>query len=949
MAKSTCNKCKFCSYTPRPETFGRGSKESKIMFIQDFVTSAESKKGIQFWGKSCDELRHNMEDRGIDVNSIYWTSVIKCPMPDEFYKPTIKESKECADTLLAEISIVDPDIIVPTGNLALKYTLGRSDLTRFRGNATEAEIEGRKRIVMPLIHPRQALKKPIYKDFILKDLDSLKLLIDEGMTEVTDVDYESLETVADVQRVLTKLNKSEWICFDLETTGLNPFDDDAKIVCISLTNEPKKGYVIPLYHRETPFTTAELGTIVKLLRVVLENPKTKKVAHNGKFDIKWLHSWLNIDVANFCFDTMLAHYLAVSEEQGTQGLKSLAWEYTDMGGYDNALDEYKSKLPESIRNNYDNIPWDILSIYAVADVDCCIRLKDIFLPMIEKNKKWKLLTEQFIMPASYALRQLEEDGMYMSDEMIGKYQKSYSDEIDRIKVQLESYPEVVQLERERAEKFREREAIGLIKKADRTEEEQKKFEDYKKYKDPKFSWSSPTQLKELLFERLGLTTTVTTAKGELSTNEDALIEMSEQHELPNLMLELRKVTTLYNMFIKKLPDMRDANGVIHPVYNLAGTVTGRLASENPNAQQMPRKAEVPSLFQYQNEVKALFVSKFGKDGCIVNLDYSQLELRIAGVISGDEVLEEVYKSGIDLHIATASKTFGVPIEEVTKDLRTKAKGVGFGIIYGKSGVTFGKELYLAELYKEAGDAKGDGKSLPEKTQRKIQEKATKLGYKIVEDYLNAYPGLSDWLDNTKKFAAENGYVETMFGRRRRLPDMNSTVPTLRENAVRQSINAPIQGTGSDFTLRSIIEIQDYIKKGGYKTRMMCTVHDSIVFDVYIPEFKHLILKFKEIMEHVHEPYIKTEVPLLSEIEAGDSYGGVFEITAEEVAEIETKEDWYHWLHEQKLKKYKKEISFFHDKENYTQEDLTAWLIKNNRPLDELRETIDEVYAEKAEV
>ena len=349
-----------------------------------------------------------------------------------------------------------------------------------------------------------------------------------------------------------------------------------------------------------------------------------------------------------------------------------------MGGYDNALDEYKQGLPESIRNNYDNIPWNILSSYAVADVDCCIRLKDIFYPMIQENKKWKILMRDFLMPASYALKQLEQDGIVLSDNVGQKFAETYSKEIIRIQNLLESYPEVVEIERERREKWKEREAIALIKKADRTKEEQKKFEEYKKYKDPTFSWSSPIQLKELLFDKLGLTTTVRTDKGALSTGEEALIEMSEQHELPLLMLELRKVTTLNNMFIKKLPDMKDSNGVLHPTYSLIGTVTGRLASENPNFQQMPRKAEVPTLFQYQNEPKSLFVSQFGKDGSIVNLDYSQLELRVAGVISGDKVLEEVYLSGVDLHIATASKTFKIPIEEVTKDLRTKAKGVGFG-------------------------------------------------------------------------------------------------------------------------------------------------------------------------------------------------------------------------------------------------------------------------------
>lgn len=926
---------------------GRGSRNSKIMFIQDFVIPLESKRGAQFQGKSCDELRTNMKEIGIDLDDVYWTSVIKCPLPDDFYKPTIKESRTCSDTLFAEIQIIDPDIIVPMGNLALKYTLNRSDLTKVRGNAQEVEIEGRKRIVLPIIHPRQALKKPIYKSKIKQDLQTLKLMIDEGLHEVTEVKYTSLETVDEALSEIDRLNReAEWLSFDLETTGLSPFESTSKIVCISLTDAPRRGCVIPLYHKETPFTTAELGTVVKALRKLLENPDIKKVAHNGKFDIKWLHTWLDINVANFCFDTMLAHYICISEEQGTQGLKSLAWEFTDMGGYDNALDEYKQNLPEAIRNNYDNIPWHILSTYAVADVDCCIRLKDIFYPKIWANKKWKVLMTDFLMPGSYALRQLEEDGMVISTNVIERFNETYSAEIERIQNKLESYPEVVEIERERAEKYKERQAIGLIKKADRTEEEQKKFEAYKKFSDPKFSWSSPAQLKELLFDKLGLTTTVRTDKGALSTGEDALIEMSEQHELPLLMLELRKVTTLNNMFIKKLPDMRDSKGKIHPVYNLTGTVTGRLASENPNFQQMPRKAEVPSLFQYQNEPKSMFISQFGKNGLVCNLDYSQLELRVAGIISNDSVLTEVYKSGIDLHIATASKTFGVPIEEVTKDLRTKAKGVGFGIIYGKSGVTFGRELYLAELFKEAGDPKGDGKSLPEKTRKKIEKKATELGFKIVEDYLNAYPELSNWLDNTKKFAIENGYVETMFGRRRRLPDLYSSVPTLKENALRQAINAPIQGTGSDMTLRSIIEIQNYIFSNGLRSRMAGTVHDSIVFDVYIPEFNTLIPMAKHIMEHVHEPYIKTEVPLLSEIEAGDSYGGVFEISPEETESISNASDWYEWLHEQKINKYHKEITFFHDKEQFDKDATIAWMVKNNRPVKELQAFLDETYENK---
>lgn len=946
---STCNLCDFCKNTERPELMGRGHKGAKIMFVQDSVTELESRKGIQFFGKSCDELRATMKDAGIDVSDIYWTSVVKCPLPEENWKLSIKESKECSVTLFAEIQVIDPDIIVPTGKISLKYILNRSDITTARGKAFEVEISDRKRIVLPIIHPRHALKKPMYKSLIKKDVETLSELVEVGMKDVSEINYRKLETAEAAIAELDRMEQeAEWICFDLETTGLSPFEEKSKIVCISLTDKTHAGCVIPLYHHESPITGAALDKVVARLRKFLENPDIKKIAHNGKFDIKWLDASLNIKVANFCFDTMLAHYLCISEEQGTQGLKGLAWEFTDMGGYDNALDEFKQTLPADIRNNYDYIPWDILSDYAVADVDCSLRLWEIFYPKIQKNPKWAILMDDFLMPASYALKKLEIDGITMSEERIGVFGEVYPAERDRIQAQLESYPEVLEIERDRMAKFQQREEIKAIKKADRTPEQQKLFEEYgkSKYKNPKFSWSSTAQLKELLFEKLQLTTSVRTDKGELSTNEESLLEMSEQHELPKLMIELRKIETLNNMFIKKLPDMRDSKGIVHPTYNLSGTVTGRLASENPNFQQMPRKAENPTLFQYKYEPKSLFVSRFGKDGVIMNADYSQLELRIAGIISRDKILEEIYKSGQDLHIATASKTFKVPVEEVTKDQRTAAKKVGFGIIYGKSGVTFGKEMYLHDLYLKAGDPKGDGKSLSAALQRKIQRQATELGCKIVEDYLGAYPQLSDWLDGTKEFAMEHGYVETMFGRRRRLPDLQSTVPTLRDNALRQAINAPIQGTGSDLTLRSIIEIQDYIATHHLKSRMVGTVHDSIVFDIHVTELQEIANCVKRIMEHVHEKYIQTQVPILSELEMGDSYGGVFEVELDEINGFSSTGDYFDWLHEQKIKKYTKEITTLHDKEGYTLDMTQKYLLDNHRPMRELNDTLVKAYTQE---
>lgn len=924
-----CNNCNLCKNTENPCLMGRGAKSSTIMFVQDIVTPKESETRKQFAGKDANNLMSSLERRGIDTTDCYFTSAVKCPLRSDTVELTQGMAKYCLDYLYAEIQVIDPDIIVPMGNQALKAVLGKTGITKFRGNAQVKEVEGKERIILPIIHPAQVARKPMYQEFILKDLDTLADIYDNGMNEVQGVDYSIAETKEEAIRLIRQYNEeAEWLCFDLETTGKQCYLPNNKIVCISLSMKPYTGCAIPLFHRDSPIPEEDMPEIIAELKVLLENPRIKKVAHNGKFDISWLSYHLGIDVVNFCFDTLLAHYIAVSEEQGTQGLKGLAWEYTDMGGYDNELDEARNKLPEDIRYNYDLVPWNVLSKYAVCDVDCCLRLKDIFLPLVEKNPKWVTLMNDFLIPASYALREVERTGMLMDDDKIEKYTKTYAAEIQRIQSRLESFPEVVEIERERQAKWAERETLKAIPKKDRTPEEQRKFEEYNKYKNYKFNWNSSGQLGELLFGKLGLTTDVLTKKGEKSTNEEALIQMAEHHEIPTLMLELRKVTTLNNMFIKTLPYLRDENGMVHPSFNLSGTVTGRLASENPNAQQLPRKSENPLSFQYQNEIKGLFSSRFGDEGCILNADYSQLELRIAGVISGDKVLEEVYVSGADLHIATASKTFKVPIEEVTKDLRTKAKSVGFGIIYGKSGATFGNELFLGENEGQTTDPK----------------KATELGNKLVDDYLNAYPDLGRWLTNTKKHAKKHGYVETMLGRRRRLPDLHSSVPSLRNQAERQSINAPIQGTGSDLTLRSIIEIQQYIKDNKLKSKMICTVHDSIVFDIYIPELAQLARAIKDIMEHVHEPYIKTKVPILSELELGDTYGGVFEVSLEEVSKILTVEDFNEWLHEQKIGKYTKEIKAMH-KAGFSVDNCIEYLDKNERPVEELVKVIMDVYSE----
>lgn len=891
-----CNLCDLCNSAHNVCQLGEGKKGAKIMVVADCPSEMENKRNKVFGSRSSMNLKASLEKRGIPLDDVYWTYAVKCWVPND-KEPSQKQLTACLDYLMAEIDVVNPSIIVPLGNIAMKAVLGKVGITKRRGKAVEVN----NRVILPTYHPKATLRKPLYKKYLFKDLDNLADIYKNGVT-TQEVNYRVLNDYEEILDELERLNtEAEWLVFDIETSGLNPFLDDSKVVCISLSDRERYGAVIPLYHRQSPLWGDERGIVVKKLRELLENPKIKKVAHNGKFDMYYLKNWLNIEVSNFCFDTLLAHYIAVSEEQGYQGLKGLAWEYTDMGGYDNDLDEYKDTLPEGDRNNYDNIPWDILSQYAGADADCTFRLLTIFKPLIDENPKWVRLMNEILIPASYELGNMESSGMYYDVELSEQYKIAYQCEIKRLQDKLESYPEVLEIEREKQELYAKRQALlKSVPNKERTPEQKEFVKSTAKYKDYKFNWNSVVQLQELLFDRLQLETTYKTEKGKPSTSEDALIEMSSQHELPLVMLDYRKVNTLNNMFIQKLPELVDDKHMVHPSFNLSGTVTGRLASENPNAQQFPRKSENPLSFQYHHEIKRLFKSRFGAEGAILQFDYSQLELRVAGMFSKDKKLTEVFTSGQDLHKATASMVWKIPVEEVTTELRTNAKAVNFGIIYGKSGITFAKDLYGDLPWKEA------------------KEK----GFALVDDYLNTFSGLHQWMKDTLKFAKKNGYVETLFGRQRRLPDLRSKDDFLRSEAERQAINAPIQGTGSDMTLLSIVKIQQWLKANNMKTKMICTVHDSIVFDVYIYELPEVFNFIKNTMEHVHEDYVDTPIPIVSEAELGNTYGDIYEI--DDASDINSPEVFQVWLKEQQENKLQWELDYLKDKE-YTEKQIQEYL------------------------
>jgi uracil-DNA glycosylase family 4 len=864
---------------------GQGRKGARIMVVQESPYMMEWKARKYMGGRGGAMMRAAFGEVGIDIDDVYFTSIVKFPTPEDRI-PSDLELKEGMDLMWAEIEIINPEIIIPTGNLSMKYLMKQTAITKCRGKLYVHDD----RKYFPMIHPNLVLKQPKYLQFFSEDMINLESVLN-GTKVAGRASYErerlyceTYDSAIDEIMRLMKLPKGTKVVVDLETVKVNPFiarvtsgkttadkfpeSLHPKIVAIGFADRPGYGSAIPLYHRETPFSGNQLGTIVKFLRWLFEESELEFVAHNGKFDIKWLKAWLDIQVKELIWDTMLIHYLTITEEKGTHGLKDLAWLETDMGGYDDALDSLKPTGEDE--GNYDLIPWDVLKVYLADDCDVTYRLLEKYIANVTEDPEYAWIWENLMVPGYYTLLDIECDGVYVDRKHLKYLQDNYPSEIERVESKLHQFPEVIDMKRERVDRWAERCAIGQIKKANRTPEQQEKFTKYKKY-DPKdggdkLNFGSVQQLSELLFERLGLETDVLTDKGNPSTNDDSLKVMLKQHPICSVLMEWRKVNHLNNNFVAGMTAHLDPNGLVHPSYNIHGTVTGRLSSNEPNAQQFPRKSNDIFSFQYWHEIKTMFVSRFGDDGVIVQFDYSQLELRILAVFSQDPTLINLYRSGADLHKAVASDAFGVPIEEVTKDQRTASKKIQFGVVYQESARGLSEDL------------RAEGINM---TDKQCQA--------FIDKYFRRFPYVEKWVKEIKRFAKRNKYVLTKTKRRRNLPTIDSTDRSVANEAERQAVNAPIQSTGSDCTLMSLILINKWLRDSGYRSRICITVHDSIVLDCPKDEVIVVAKKVKHIMENLAEynPFYEFlgDVPVVSEMEIGYSYGEAFECTIEELEEL----------------------------------------------------------------
>jgi len=636
----------------------------------------------------------------------------------------------------------------------------------------------------------RTVAKRIFTDLSLRKQSSVFDMPSQGQMEEPEISLEirTLENtthhyhVADTpekRKALTdEIRKSGTVCFDTETTGIDP--NLSELVGLSFSWKPHEAWYVPI-----PDNYHEAYTIVNEFKEILEDEKISKTGQNLKFDIMIL-KWYDIRIAGTLFDTMLAHYLI--EPEMKHGMDFMAEHYLKYRPVSiETLIGKKGKDQMSMRM----VPLDIIKEYAAEDADITLQLRHVFEPML-KTSGAQQLADEIEMPLIQALASMETEGVSIDIEALREFSGTLQTEI------LKEETEIFELAGER------------------------------------FNIASPKQLGVILFEKLRISDNPkTTQTKQYSTSEDVLLKLQHKHPIIDRILEYRSLTKLKSTYVDSLPLMvNPRTRRVHTSYNQAVTSTGRLSSNNPNLQNIPVRTE------RGREIRKAFVPR-NPDYLLLAADYSQIELRIIASISGDPGMIEDFNLGHDIHAATAAKVYGIPMEEVSREMRRNAKTVNFGIVYGISAFGLSERLNIPR-----GEAAN-----------------------IINQYFKQYPGIRQYMDQTIKFAKVNGYVETLMGRRRYLRDINSANQTIRGFAERNAINAPIQGSAADMIKIAMVRIHHEFEKQNLTSKMIMQVHDELVFDVYQPEMEVV----KEIVRRNMTEAMPLKVPVVVDMNEGKNW------------------------------------------------------------------------------
>ena len=590
--------------------------------------------------------------------------------------------------------------------------------------------------------------------------------------------YKTVDTEEEMAKLGRFLADQDFFAFDTETDGIDPLT--AGLVGMSFAVKENEAWYVPV-----PADKEEATKVVAHFSPALQNRKSQKIGQNIKFDIIVLRKY-GVRVAGPLFDTMIAHYLLNPELR--HGMDYLAETYLKYKPVPiSQLIGPKGKNQLCMRD----VPLAQIAEYAAEDADVTLKLKNFFAPELKKAGIESLFFD-IEMPLIYVLVEMEVTGVKLDTVAL----KQSSEELTAALNNLEK--EIYEL-------------AGV-----------------------KFNINSSKQVGEVLFEHLKIEEKAKKTKtGSYSTSEDILEKMRSKHPVVGKLLEYRGLKKLLSTYIDALPELiNPETGKIHTSFNQTVTATGRLSSTNPNLQNIPIRDELG------REIRKAFIPD-NEDCTFFSADYSQIELRIMAHLSQDEHMIEAFRSGADIHSATAAKIYGIPVEEVTGDMRRKAKTANFGIIYGIS--IFG----LAERL-----------NIPRAESKEL-----------IEGYFKSYPGIRDYMDESIRIAKEKGYVETIFKRKRYLPDINSHNAIVRGYAERNAINAPIQGSAADIIKVAMVRIYNRFEEEGLKSKMILQVHDELNFNVCQDEQE----KVRQIVLEEMENAIQLQVPLIADCGEGKNW------------------------------------------------------------------------------
>jgi DNA polymerase I len=591
-------------------------------------------------------------------------------------------------------------------------------------------------------------------------------------------EYQLVTTPEERAKLIKALQKCDSFCFDTETTGLDP--KGARLLGLAFSFAPHTGYYVPV-----PETGGSPSPILEEFRPVLESEAIEKIGHNLKFDVSVLR-WNGVSVRGKMFDTMVAHSLIEPDmRHGMDYLSQVYLDYTPIP---------ISRLIGSGKGeqiSMADVPVEKVAEYAAEDADVTLQLRAALEPLLKAKGQERVFYE-IESPLIPVLAGMEHEGVKLDATVLGDFAAQLAKEI----VDLEK--NICRL-------------AGTV-----------------------FNLNSPKQLGQVLFDVLKICEAPKKTKtGQYMTDEQTLAALAPDHEIVQRLLEYRTASKLKSTYADALPTaIWPKTGRVHTTYNQVMTATGRLNSQDPNLQNIPIRTE------RGQEIRKAFIPR-DEQHLLLSADYSQIELRIIAGLSREPGLLEAFRTGVDVHTATAAKVYGVFLELVTPEMRRKAKMVNYGIAYGIS--AFGLSQRLGIPRKEAAE--------------------------IINQYFNQFPGIRKYMDDTIAFARSHGYVETVTGRRRYLRDINSSNNTVRGSAERNAINAPIQGTAADMIKLAMINLQRELSRRQLKTRMLLQVHDELVFDLYKPEEQEV----REVVAEKMRTAIELDVPIEVEVGVGANW------------------------------------------------------------------------------